>query len=98
MTLTHLAGFLPAVVFPSATVVQLARMVRTRSAAGVSISTWLLFGFANLAIYVYAERYGEWQAICGMLLTAVLDFVIVGLALLRYRQRDLAASRGAAPA
>ena len=98
MTLPHLAGFLPAVVFPAATVVQLARMVRTRSAAGVSVSTWLLFGFANLAIYVYAERYGEWQAICGMLLTAVLDFVIVGLALLRYRKRDLAAARGAAPA
>ena len=98
MTLTHLAGFLPAVVFPAATVVQLARMVRTRSAAGVSVSTWLLFGFANLAIYVYAERYREWQAICGMLLTAVLDFVIVGLALLRYRKRDLAAARGAVPA
>lgn len=92
MTFTHLAGFLPAVVFPAATVVQLARMVRTRSAEGVSVSTWLLFGFANLAIYVYAERYGEWQAICGMLLTAVLDFVIVGLALLRYRKRDLAAA------
>jgi len=31
--------------------------------------TWFLFGIANLAIYIYAERYTEWQAIIGMLLT-----------------------------
>lgn len=78
MNLPQLVGILPAVVFPAATFLQLARMVRGRSAAGVSASTWLLFGFANLALYVYAERYTEWQAIVGMLLTALLDFVIVG--------------------
>ena len=98
MSIAQFAGFLPAVVFPAATLVQLARMIRTRSAADVSVTTWLLFGFANLGIYVYAERYGEWQAILGMLLTAALDFVIVGLALLRYRKRDLAGGRATAPA
>ncbi len=92
MSVTQLAGLLPAIVFPAATLVQLARMIRARSAEGVSIATWLLFGFANLGIYVYAERYAEWQAILGMLLTAVLDFVIVGLALLRYRKREIAPS------
>lgn len=65
-------------------------MVRANSAAGVSVATWLLFGFANLAIYVYAERYTEWQAIVGMLFTAVIDFVIVGLALFRYRVKPSA--------
>jgi uncharacterized protein with PQ loop repeat len=85
MTIAQIAGILPAIVFPAATLVQLVRMVRARSAAGVSVATWLLFGFANLAIYVYAERYTEWQAIVGMLFTAVIDFVIVALALFRYR-------------
>ncbi|MBI5769080.1 MAG: hypothetical protein HZA93_14895 [Verrucomicrobia bacterium] len=85
MTINQIAGILPAVVFPAATLVQLVRIVRQRSAAGVSVSTWLLFGFANLGIYFYAERYGEWQAIVGMLLTAVLDFVIVALAVWGYR-------------
>lgn len=78
MNLPQLVGILPAVVFPAATILQLARMVRERSAAGVNALTWLLFGFANLALYVYAERYTEWQAIIGMLVTAMLDFVIVG--------------------
>lgn len=85
MTIAQIAGILPAIVFPAATIVQLVRMVRARSAAGVSVATWLLFGFANLAIYIYAERYTEWQAIVGMLFTAVIDFVIVALALFRYR-------------
>jgi uncharacterized protein with PQ loop repeat len=85
MSFTQMAGILPAIVFPVATLAQLVRMLRNRSAAGVSVTTWLLFGFANLAIYIYAERYGEWQAIVGMLLTAVIDFVIVGVALCCFR-------------
>ncbi len=86
MNFSQLAGFLPAIVFPTATLVQLARMVRAHSAVGVSVTTWLLFGFANLGIYFYAERYAEWQAIVGMLVTAGLDFVIVALALFHYRR------------
>ncbi len=92
MSFTQLAGILPAIVFPAATLVQLLRILRTRSAANVSVSTWLLFGFANLAIYVYAERYTEWQAILGMLVTAALDFVIVAVALTAFRNQRFSAS------
>lgn len=80
-----MAGILPAVVFPAATGFQLWRMYHTRSAAGVSVATWTLFGCANIAMYVYAERYTEWQSIVGMLLTAILDFAIVALALIAAR-------------
>lgn len=86
MSLTQIAGILPAVVFPTATAAQLFRIVRRRSAANVCVSTWLLFGFANIAIYFYAERYTEWQAIVGMLLTAAFDFAIVALALIGFRE------------
>jgi hypothetical protein len=85
VTINYIAGILPAVVFPVATGMQLVRMLRRRSAAGVNVTTWLLFGLANVAIYIYAERYWEWQAILGMLVTAVLDFVIVVLALFAWR-------------
>lgn len=91
MQFTQIAGILPAVVFPAATLAQLIRMLRQRSALGVSTSTWLLFGFANLAIYIYTERYAEWQAIFGMLFTAVLDFVIVILARYYHHRTDPAA-------
>lgn len=87
MSFTQIAGILPAIVFPAATLLQLARIIRNRSTVGVSVMTWLLFGFANLGIYVYAERYTEWQAIVGMLLTAVIDFVIVGIAVFNHYRR-----------
>lgn len=82
MTISQVAGILPAVVFPAATAFQLFQIIRTRSAAGVSVATWTLFGLANIAMYVYTQRYAEWQSILGTLLTAVLDFAIVALALL----------------
>jgi hypothetical protein len=85
MNFTYIAGILPAIIFPAATLLQIVRMVRERSTVGVSVVTWSLFGIANIALYVYAERYLEWQAIIGLLLTAVLDFVIVGLALVGFR-------------
>ncbi|MDI1249738.1 MAG: hypothetical protein PSV13_12810 [Lacunisphaera sp.] len=85
MNFTYLAGILPAIIFPAATLLQIVRIVRHRSTVGVSKTTWLLFGLANIALYVYTERYGEWQAIAGLLLTAVLDFVIVALAIFAYR-------------
>jgi hypothetical protein len=81
MNLNQIAGILPAVVFPTATLLQLLRIWRQRSTAGVNVSTWVLFGLANVAIYFYTERYAEWQAIIGMLLTAVLDFAIVAVVL-----------------
>ena len=84
MSSTQIVGILPAIVFPAATLLQLIKIVRRRSASGVNLGTWLLFGFANVAIYIYAERYNEWQAIIGMLLTAILDFVIVALAYFVY--------------
>jgi uncharacterized protein with PQ loop repeat len=96
MTVAQIAGILPAIVFPAATLLQLVRMIRSRSAAGVSVSTWFLFGLANIAIYIYAERYDEWQAIIGMLLTAVIDFVIVGLVLFTNRKRGGGLVLGAA--
>lgn len=87
MTMSQLAGVLPAIVFPAATGFQLLRILRTRSVAGVSATSWILFGFANISLYLYTERYVEWQAIIGMLLTAALDFAIAGLALVGLRRR-----------
>jgi hypothetical protein len=82
MSISQIAGILPAVVFPAATALQLIQIVRRRSAAGVSAATWTLFGVANVAMYIYAERYAEWQSILGLLGTAVLDFVISGMAVM----------------
>jgi FtsH-binding integral membrane protein len=87
MDLAALAGWIPAVIFPTATSLQLIAMLRARSAKGVSIVAWLLFALANLCLYFYMGRYAEPQAILSGLLTATLNLAIVVAALL-LRQRD----------
>lgn len=84
--ITDIAGWIPAVILPTATFIQLVRLAVVRSAVGVSLSTWLLFGFANLGLYVYTEKYFEVQSILGLLVTAVLDFIIVAM-IISYRNK-----------
>ncbi len=77
----ELAGWIPAIIFPSATFSQFLKIFREKTADGVSLISWALFGFANIGLYFYAEKYFSIQSIIGFLGTAILDFAIVGLAL-----------------
>ena len=76
---TNLAGWVPAIVLPAATLLQSIRIVQLRSAEGVSLMTWLLFGFANVGLYIFTEKYFALQSLIGLLGTAIMDFIIVGM-------------------
>ena len=78
-TLTNLAGWIPAVVLPTATLLQLIKIVRTKSVEGVSLATWLLFGISNIGLYIFTEKYLALQTLIGLLGTAVLNFIIVAM-------------------
>lgn len=84
----EIAGWVPAVIILGAIILQLATMLKRRSAAGVNGTVWLLFGIANLCLYVYTEKYWEPQSIVGLLGSALLDFVIAGLAYGRYGMKN----------
>lgn len=77
--LINLAGWIPAVVLPVATAIQLIKIVKSKNASGVSLFTWLMFGLANTGLYFFTEKYFAIQSLLGLLLTAILDFTIVGL-------------------
>ena len=77
-------GWLPAIIIPLATIIQLSTIIRDRSAEGVSWITWFLFGVANVGLYVYTEKYFDIQSIVGLLGSALLDFVIAGLAIANF--------------
>lgn len=62
-TLIHIAGWIPGVVLPTATLLQLIKIARVKSVEGVSLMTWLLFGFANLGLYVFTEKYFALQTL-----------------------------------
>ena len=87
MTATELAGWVPAIIIPAATFIQLAAIIKLRSAKGVSALTWILFGIANICLYIYTEKYTDIQTILGMLGAALLDFIIASLALMKYGNR-----------
>lgn len=82
----QLAGWIPAVVFPLAAYMQLAAIVRARSARGVSVASWALFAVANVSLYVYLGRYAEPQAILAGLGTATLNVAVVVAAIV-WRER-----------
>ena len=77
----NIAGWLPAVIFPAATLIQLIAMLRSNSNKGVSPMAWTLFGIANIAVYIYTEKYLALQTVLGFLGTALLDFVIAAMAI-----------------
>jgi uncharacterized protein with PQ loop repeat len=79
--IVNLAGWLPAIIFPAATLIQLIAILRTKDVKGVSPLTWTLFGIANIAVYIYTEKYLAVQTIIGFLGTALLDFVIAAMAI-----------------
>lgn len=78
-------GWVPAVVFPLASVVQLVVLVRTRDGRGVSAVTWSLFALANLCLWLYMENRMELQAMATALCTAGVQVAVVVLAL-RWRK------------
>ena len=77
--ITNIAGWIPAVVLPIAALSQLFTIARRKSADGVSLTTWLLFAIANIGLYIFTEKYLAWQSIIGLLGTAVINFIIVGM-------------------
>jgi hypothetical protein len=81
----ELAGWLPGVIFPGATALQLYTIWKKGTAKGVSISTWFLFAIANVGLYIYAQKYDSLQMIVGLLGTAALDVAIVVFAIARER-------------
>lgn len=84
----NIFGWLPAIIIPLATIIQLSTIIKDRSVEGVSWLTWGLFGVANVGLYIYTEKYMDIQSIIGLLGSATLDFVIAGLAIAGYGKQN----------
>ena len=72
------AAWLPAIILPLSTSLQLRALYRTHSPEGHSVITWVLFLIANLGAYFGApERLALPEHILAFLVSALLDIVIV---------------------
>ena len=85
MTFIDAVGYIPAVVFPAATILQLLHIIRSKSSEGVSVLAWIAFALGNVSLYIYTEKYYELQSIIGLLGTCALQVLIVIL-ILKYRK------------
>ena len=74
-------GWIPAVVFPAATVLQLVSLIHRGRSDGVSATTWALFAVANMCLYVTVHEWLRPQVLISTLGTAVLQVVVVILVL-----------------
>jgi len=82
--LFQILAWIPAIIFPTASGLQLLAIIRKRSADGVSVPAWALFAVANICLFVYTEKYVEMESIIGALGTATINVCIV-IACFRYR-------------
>lgn len=87
MTAIELFGIIPAIIFPAATLVQLAHLVKVKSSEGASWFSWSLFALGNVSLFIYTEKYHAWQSILGLLGTAALQLAIIVL-IFRYRAKE----------
>jgi hypothetical protein len=76
-SVVEVSGYIPAVVIPIATAIQLISLLRNGKTSGVNWVSWFLFGVSNIGLYVYTEKYTSVQSIVGLLGSAALDFAIV---------------------
>ena len=75
--ISDLGGFLPAILFPVATVLQLHKLIKNKKIGGVSESTWILMFIGNVGLYALSGRYTNWKSIVGYLGSAMLNLGIV---------------------
>lgn len=84
----NLAEWIPATILPTATISQIVKIYRSNSTEGISLITWLLFGFANVGLYIFTEKYFTLQALIGLLGTAIMDFIIVAMIIFIERNKE----------
>ena len=87
MNFIEIFGYIPAIVYPAATIVQLLYLIKTKSSEGVSALTWGAFALGNVSLYIYTEKYTEIQSIVGLLVTAILQLLII-VFVLKYRNQS----------
>lgn len=79
--LIQIAGAIPAIIFPVASLIQLWTILSRRSAEGVSALTWFCCGVANICLYIYTQKYDEWAAIITFLGSGALNFSVCAVTL-----------------
>ena len=78
-------GWVPSVVFPLASLIQLVSIVRRGRSSGVSLATWSMFALANVCLYLTIGEWSKPQVVISTLGTAAVQLAVLVVAV---RLRD----------
>ncbi len=81
MMIIDVIGWVLVLILPTASTMQLFKIIKTRKAEGISAFAWFLYAVANFGTYIFTEKLLSIQAILAFLLTGILNLSIVGLTL-----------------
>ena len=70
-------GFLPGLLYPIASILQLVKIIKSDNVKGLSEYTWILLFICNVGLYFLSGRYYNWKSILGFLGSAILNIVVV---------------------
>ncbi|MEI6475710.1 MAG: hypothetical protein WCO75_09985 [Planctomycetota bacterium] len=76
-----MVGWVPTIIFPAATIVKLISLARRGRSDGTTALTWSLFAIANVCLYLTIGDWTRPQVVISTVGTAVLQVVVVVLAL-----------------
>jgi hypothetical protein len=71
--------WMPVIFFPGSHMVQIHKMLREGSAAGVSAATFAGYFFGNMGAFLFAEKYTDIRTLLSFVLTAILEVIIVSM-------------------
>ncbi|NDC39184.1 MAG: hypothetical protein EBZ48_14245 [Proteobacteria bacterium] len=74
-------GWIPGILFPAAAALQLFEILKSGRTDGISSLTWSLLSLANACLYIYTQKYFEFQSIFGFLVTSMIQATVVLLTL-----------------
>ena len=72
-----IAGIIPAVAFPGATIIQFKKILDQKDISGVSCMGWIMQVLANLGAYFLVDKLDSVQNIMAFLGTAIIDILII---------------------
>ncbi len=87
MMIIEIIGWILVLILPTASAVQLFKIVKSKRTEGISAFAWFLYALANFGTYIFAEKLLSIQAILAFLLTGFLNLIIVGLTLVYNKRR-----------
>lgn len=75
--ISSFAGYLPAIIFPVATLFELINMYKSNNVGGVSCVSWIMILIGNIGLYLMTDKLKSLKSISAFVITSIIDLLII---------------------